>query len=591
VVFTAEGALAHPYSVTTGAVRIHTDRVDMVLEVMVEDIFVFQNLKLDESAKEDRLSIEDLLRGAEKHKKYIRENVFLTGPDDRPLPFLIYRMDPDEWDPAGIPVWEFMDYKLTYHLRCPLARPLDALKIRHTFAGDRKAYDSVIILDLVWEGRKPLREHILEKGKTGSFVRKTQPLLGTDSEDPMGPGGGENREDPLGLTSYGSIRTFLYIETSEVRHEILVPLATLETWVEIERREPWVLEVDEQERARERIFRFFRDHLPVVVDSVPVKPLLTRLDFYGLDFKDFAGRVDARPVKTYAARVGVILSYSTKGAPGRVRVTWDLFSPFVKRVRSVVFTDRDHRSWEFTEASKDFEWVRPGGEPPSAPAILMVESERPRRLSVPVVTALGVLSVLLLAGWKRSALWKSKAGLAALILLAASIACWPVARVDVTDPRGPPPKPLDETRMRHAFETLHRNIYRAFDHRDESVVYDVLALSLYGDLLADLYLQVKRGLEMKEQGGIVSRAGEVTMETCAVEPSGAPEAGIPAGFEARATWIVTGTVEHWGHVHARTNRYSATFAVEPRSGAWKITSMDGLEQTRVKFETLLREGM
>ena len=141
---------------------------------------------------------------------------------------------------------------------------------------------------------------------------------------------------------------------------------------------------------------------------------------------------------------------------------------------------------------------------------------------------------------------------------------------------------------RQVFEQLHRNTYRAFDYQTESDVYDALQCSVAGDLHRQLYLQIRRGLEMQEQGGAVARIRDVTLldgESQPLSPDGRQD---ERGFLYRCRWNVAGTVEHWGHVHARTNQYEAEFAVEPREEAWKITAVELLDEQRVKFETRLR---
>ena len=44
------------------------------------------------------------------------------------------------------------------------------------------------------------------------------------------------------------------------------------------------------------------------------------------------------------------------------------------------------------------------------------------------------------------------------------------------------------------------NVYRAFDFRDEERIYDVLERSVHGGLLTDIYLETRRGLEIRNQG-------------------------------------------------------------------------------------------
>jgi hypothetical protein len=133
-------------------------------------------------------------------------------------------------------------------------------------------------------------------------------------------------------------------------------------------------------------------------------------------------------------------------------------------------------------------------------------------------------------------------------------------------------------------ESLLRNIYRAFDYHSETDIYDALARSVHGDLLADLYLKIKQGLIMQEQGGAVARVQEV--KVLKTEPA---EGKSKNGFAERVTWQVEGTVEHWGHIHTRVNEYSADLKIEPADASWKITALNVARQSQVKSAVILRK--
>ncbi len=100
---------------------------------------------------------------------------------------------------------------------------------------------------------------------------------------------------------------------------------------------------------------------------------------------------------------------------------------------------------------------------------------------------------------------------------------------------------------------------------------------------------IQRGRVMEEQGGAVSRIREVRLVDG--RPGGRP-AGDPAqpAFSCVADWAVTGTVEHWGHVHERTHRYRARLEVRAVGGAWKITGLEVLDEQRLNYTTRLREA-
>ena len=120
------------------------------------------------------------------------------------------------------------------------------------------------------------------------------------------------------------------------------------------------------------------------------------------------------------------------------------------------------------------------------------------------------------------------------------------------------------------------NVYRAFEFREESAVYDRLAVSVTGDTLTDVYLEHRRALEMVERGGARAR-----VEAVEVSDVKSVEAGTDGGLDAEATWTVGGTVTHFGHRHFRQNRYDARVTLVPVEGNWKIRAIELLDEVRI----------
>ena len=116
------------------------------------------------------------------------------------------------------------------------------------------------------------------------------------------------------------------------------------------------------------------------------------------------------------------------------------------------------------------------------------------------------------------------------------------------------PEGLTEEQALQVFGALHANIYRAFDYRDESDVYDALARSVSGELLRSLYDQIYASLVLQEEGGAVCKITSVDVQEAEVL---AREAATQAQqrFDVQATWQVNGSVFHFGHSHHRTNEY------------------------------------
>jgi len=108
-------------------------------------------------------------------------------------------------------------------------------------------------------------------------------------------------------------------------------------------------------------------------------------------------------------------------------------------------------------------------------------------------------------------------------------------------------------------------------------VYDKLALTVSGDLLADVYLQSRRSLKILRAGGAQAKVQEVSV----LEATAEKLDQHPFAHTVKAKWTALGRVCHWGHVHARENQYEALVTLEAADGSWKITGLDLLEEQRI----------
>ena len=52
-------------------------------------------------------------------------------------------------------------------------------------------------------------------------------------------------------------------------------------------------------------------------------------------------------------------------------------------------------------------------------------------------------------------------------------------------------------------------------------------------------------------------------------------------FSAEASWVVNGSVGHWGHIHQRNNRYHAILTIAVVGSQWKLEEMTVLQEERL----------
>ena len=61
-------------------------------------------------------------------------------------------------------------------------------------------------------------------------------------------------------------------------------------------------------------------------------------------------------------------------------------------------------------------------------------------------------------------------------------------------------------------------------------------------------------------------------------------------FSLSVKWEITGTVEHWGHIHTLTKRLSSLTELEVKAvdDEWRLVDLEVLDEDQVESSTELR---
>ena len=341
-----------------------------------------------------------------------------------------------------------------------------------------------------------------------------------------------------------------------------------------------------QARVENALTSLLEDLNPVTIDDLDVAPIIDRVTF--VSAVEPLG-IDQAP--DLPPDVLVTIRYPCKGRPGRISMTWDLFvydpravtlgnAPKEELVAVMdVFDQR--KVITFTPDEPTCEWIAPNlpaGARVASVAVVMV----PATIPLPIVSLLLVVGLVVATVLsRRLAIGKYRSGAIAAAWLLGLLGTY-LARgtfaVDLENPWQEVVRVPSQAEAEAVFTSLHRNVYRAFDYKSESDVYDVLARSVGDDLLEQVYNEVYQNLVFQDQGGAVARIKSVDIiETGAVSLSEAE----PGAFDIPAKWRVSGVVCHWGHTHTRINEYQAVYTVAPRDKAWKVTGVEVLSSERI----------
>ncbi len=573
--------VGHPISLSTAVADIYPDHLQVELRILVEDLVLYHQLKAD---GEQTVSREDLMTASELHRSFLKQYFRVFLKDGEPLPGEITEVDLSEIPQTGVRLDQVMEVGVYYYFHLPMEQQPDYLTFTQQFGGSDAPVPSV--MDLI----------LLQKGARLDFPVQIGPRsphsIALDWENPPRNDRTywkerrewmkQRREGLLGVTSYSATYAYLYLEPQEIRFEILVPLLTLETWLPLQREEADYLSVAEQDGMEKALPGFLQEVCQTHIDGMEVTAQLDRLDFFTLDIRDFAKKQARKKVGVANARVGMILSFPTKGNFQSASLEWSFFNEVTPLLNTMTYVfDQPGERFFFTDNERTWQWQSP--KHVSGPQVSSWLSLPP----VPSMPTMPLSLLFLLAAFSGGAFalkrnWKIAVP---LLVLGGCFGWWNPVWQQMVIPHptqeAPLPTPPEQNQIA---EVLLRNIYRSFDYLQDADVYSALSRSADGDYLEKLYLQIKKGLILTEQGGAHSRVRNVQW----LESEPTSHSTQVQSFSLSVKWEITGTVEHWGHIHTRRNAYRAELEVKAVDDEWKLVDLEVLDEDQVESSTQLR---
>lgn len=341
------------------------------------------------------------------------------------------------------------------------------------------------------------------------------------------------------------------------------------------------------------------EQCPLLIDGLVVQPVII-----GAKMRMPDSRLPARAFSEgQVMREGELVflaEYQTKGPPRRVSLDWGFYANDYDEQGEARFSEEDLIVIALVEGDgreelavlspieRGYTWHAEGAF--ALPGDMLASQPiEPRVTKVPVLSI-----ALLLIGVVGTAVMfsRSRPKAAGLLVITGVVAaaCLPVGNMVLEHGQAYTALPDDEALA--VFESLHRNIYRAFDYADESEVYDALAQSVDGAMLETIYNDVYQSLIMREENNAVSKVVRVEVDAMEIRPikEGSAEFG-EAAYRVHCQWQVEGLVTHFGHSHARTNAFEAVYTVAPREQGWRIVDAKILQQQRVDDGTQTAEDL
>jgi hypothetical protein len=544
------------FATTIAEYFIEEGRVVVELEIGLDDLEAFRNLLPEEIYEKLGQPPVPL---SERLERFFAQDLAILADEGPPLPGRLLEIGPRErvkrdgvtGEPLPVPegeeevvVFARLEYRLPGK---PAALTLLAPRASTPVSVGFVAYDRKV----------PVNDF--------RYLVPSQ-TLELDWEDPWYT---RFRSRALRRQYFAPMSGFIYVEPYEVRKEIIVRPLDLQPWIDLGLAGRQTIPVEMQPELERKVAEFLRGRHKVLIDGRAVEPELARVNFLERTLR--TSRVIDPPLEldVYSAILGVIFVYPTDGLPQLVTMDWDLWNERIQRVPVAAVDQAGGLPSTLEPDWRVLEWKN-FLKNPELPT-LQVLAPPPHPLArwmwtlrwLLLAAALGAVGVCARRVRRGSRALAPVAAASLAVVLTAGCFWWSRSAQ------------LSDARAEEIVSALLHNVYRAFDFRAEEQIYDVLARSAEGDLLAQIYLETRRSLELANQGGARAKVKQVEMIDVIAEP------GPEGSFIATASWNVAGSVGHWGHVHERKNRYRAELAVAPVAGSWKLVGLQVLQEERL----------
>jgi len=368
---------------------------------------------------------------------------------------------------------------------------------------------------------------------------------------------------------FAPMSVFIYVEPYEVRKEIIARPKDLQQWVDLGLEGRDTIPVEAQPELKRRVAEFLRSRHQTTIDGRPAVGELARINFLERTLKTSSVIDPPRELDLNVATLGVIYVYPTvEPLPDNVTVIWDMFTEKMQVVPGATVDQAGPLPMLLEPDFAELEWQN-FLRFPELPTLKAIET--PPGLVGDLLDRWRWLLIALIIGgllWSGQ-LYRRGGARRALPVVLVVLGLGGSGLIAGMQTR------LSADRASGLVADLLHNVYRAFDFRSEGDIYDVLAQSVAGDLLTAVYLETRRGLVLENQGGARAKVKQIDLQ--ALETRASRE----GGFIADATWVVSGSVGHWGHLHQRRNLYQAELDIRPVDGAWKLVGMEILSEERL----------
>lgn len=586
---------AHPVSLTDAYVYVAKNSVRAKIEVYAEDLYLYGLVEPD---AEGMLDPEQMKAAAEKFAPHVVESFYLLDAKGERLKGTLSRTRTDAMPSVDVRPENLMRYRIVYDVEYQSEQPLEFLTFQkrplqlNTIKKNELPTQFTLYLKQEQSARR--EQELLLPGEplTLRFDWEGEKLSSSASVEQWQQWYLDQRQQQLGIDDYGRVYSFVYVTPYEIRHEIVIPIITMETLLEQPPATEDFLDTQAQATWSRKIRKLMTENGVIRINEADQLPANIEVQFLGLENRDLASSQTLEKVSRINGRVGMILTYPQTETPQKVSLCWNLFNDSVQRVYSVLYAGLKSDANLFSEGfgRNCVEWNNEGElSRPDTEVILETRSPPVQwQFSWAALAFALVFSIRVirhhLNGHKRQAKVLGATGLVLTVIL------WNTTSAQMISPFNNP-QHLTEDDFQQRIQALLDQAYSAFDQPNEGQILSQLQQAMSTpDLVRTAYLDILDGLKLEGSDGLQARVLDVDVSKVEqIEPKAYNK--VEEVLSAIVTWKIVSRIDHWGHQHLRETEYQALVTLRSNWKQWKIAGLAIQQANQLKAETTVREAL
>jgi len=322
---------AHPLSQIGVRADIWTNRVEVGMDIKLEDLVWFQKLKAGESG---RITAAELRTAAARHPDFLLKYFTLLDDQGRRLKGAFQSADTSGIPAAGASAEELTILEIHYRFTFSLASQPEFITFIQHFRGDQATVPSMMEVEARHLG-VPLGKPVnLAEGVPYSYrldwVNGPPPaprsLADLRKQKEL------HRLRSLGMPDQNEVYSWYHVGNRHLRHYLVFPAWKLHRWVPLVAGPGRQLTLADRKRARPEISHFLHEHSSISTAQDTLYPSSIAVRFNRFSRLEFEPPPERGPLHLDQTRVGIAINYPAPKET-KLRIKWDHFDrtmPFLK---------------------------------------------------------------------------------------------------------------------------------------------------------------------------------------------------------------------------------------------------------------------